>query len=407
MIAIMAKELKQMKCRICNSTSTTNVLSLGNQYLSEFRSDNKKPLQFPLDLVICNQCYQVQLKDTVPSNLLYSNNYGYRSGINSTMKRHLKLLVEKAISIVEIDKGNVVDIGSNDGTLLKSYPNWFHRTGYDLVPKFGKDYTSHQIEFKNEPFTTKSYNRKAKIVTAISMFYDLDNPVILIEDIAQCLDKKGIIVIQQNYLLSMLQNNAFDNIVAEHLCYHSLQSMINIANKCNLDIFDVELNELNGGSIRTYLCHRDDYEISDRVPKQLKLEDNLSNLDTYVQFAKRVEYCASNLYSFIELQVSYGKTIYLYGASTRGNTLLQYCELNNTLIKKAVERNPEKYSKKIASVGIPIIPEEQARYEKPDFMLILPWHFKTEFIKREEQYLKDGGKLIFPLPKLEVVSKRL
>lgn len=395
-----------MKCRICNS-STTNILSLGNQYLSEFRSDNKKPARFPLKLVICNKCYQVQLEDTVPSNLLYSDNYGYRSGINNTMKRHLKLLVEEALSTVDTDKGFVVDIGSNDGTLLKSYPSWFHRTGFDLVPKFGKDYTSHQIEFRNEPFTAKSYNRRAKILTAISMFYDIDNPIALMQDMAQCLDKKGIIVIQQNYLLSMLQNNAFDNCCHEHLTYNSLASMINMANKCNLDIFDVELNELNGGSIRTYLCHRNDYPVSDRVPKQMELEESyrIDDINTYIRFAKRVEHCASQLFTFIEMQKNEGKVVYLYGASTRGNTLLQYCGLDNTLIKKAVERNPEKYGKKIASVGIPIIPEEQARYEKPDFMLVLPWFFQKEFISREEQYLKDGGKLIFPLPKLEVVSK--
>jgi hypothetical protein len=396
-----------MKCRICNSEDITDILSLGNQYLSEFRNDNKKPLRFPLDLVICNKCYQVQLRDTVPSNLLYSDNYGYRSGINFTMKKHLKLLVEEAINIIDTDKGFVVDIGSNDGTLLKSYPNWFHRTGFDLVPKFGKDYTSHQIEFRNEPFTASSYNRKAKIITAISMFYDLDNPVALMKDMAQCLDKKGIIVIQQNYLLSMLQNNAFDNICHEHLCYHSLSSIITIANKCNLDIFDVELNELNGGSIRTYLCHKDDYEISDRVPKQMELEETyrINNLNTYMRFANRVEYFANQLYIFIKAQVNEGKIVYLYGASTRGNTLLQYCRLDNTLIKKAVERNPEKYGKRIASVGIPIIPEEQMRYEKPDALLVLPWHFKDEFVKREEQYLKDGGKLIFPLPRFEVISE--
>lgn len=397
-----------MKCRTCKSSKLTAVLSLGNQYLSEFRDDNIKPPQYPLNLVICNKCSQVQLDNTVPSDLLYTNNYGYRSGINNTMKRHLLSIVLELLDITTFKLNDiVVDIGSNDGTLLKAYPNWCKRIGYDLVPKFGKDYYSTSIEFHNEPFTARGLDKKAKIITAISMFYDLDDPISLIKDMAECLNSKGIIVVQQNYLLSMLQNNAFDNIVHEHLCYHGLLSMKRIIEPFDLQIFDVKVNDLNGGSFRVYICHKGDYAISKNVNKQLNIELDyeLDHLGAYIDFANRVNKIAEDLYDLLTEIHRQEELVYIYGASTRGNTLLQYCGIDNRLCQKAVERNPEKFGKKIASVGIPIISEEQARKEHPSYMLVLPWFFKNEIVSREAEYLKSGGRLISPLPQVEVISK--
>lgn len=397
-----------MKCRICKSSKLMEVLTLGNQYLSEFRDDDIKPPQYPLNLVICNKCSQVQLNNTVPSNLLYTDNYGYRSGINNTMRKHLKDIVLELLDMIVFDSGDtVVDIGSNDGTLLKVYPSWLKRIGYDLVPKFGKDYISTGIEFNNEPFTTKSFRGKAKIITVISMFYDLDDPMAFVKNLAKCLDNKGIIVIQQNYLLSMLQNNAFDNAVHEHLCYHSLLSMKRIVEPFGLQIFDVKVNDLNGGSFRVYICHKGDYTISRNVSKQVKIELDyeLDHLGAYIDFANRVSKVAEDLYDLLAEIHRGEENCYVYGASTRGNTLLQYCGIDNRLCQKAVERNPEKFGKKIASVGIPIISEEQARKEKPSYFLVLPWFFESEVKKRETLYIKDSGTLIFPLPRVKLIDK--
>ena len=399
-----------MKCRVCKSSKLTDILSLGNQYLSEFRDDNTKPPQYPLDLVICSECNQVQLKETVPSELLYTDNYGYRSGVNTTMYNHLRDIVFDLVKDIDIKPTDaIIDIGSNDGTLLKWYPKMFkYLYGFDLVSKFASDYQGTGIEFVNKPFTRKNYGGKAKIITCISMFYDADDPITLLQDMAETLGKKGVIIIQQNYLLEMLKNNAFDNIVHEHLCYHILQSMEKIAKPFGLEIFNVKLNDLNGGSFRTYICHKGDYPISAKVKKQLdiELDYELDHIGAYTDFARRVKDIAEGLYKLLIDINREGKSVFVYGASTRGNTLLQYCSIDNKLIQKAVERNPEKYGKKIASVGIPIISEEQARKEHPAYMLVLPWHFfDIEMKIREKGYLNEGGKFIVPLPKVRIVTK--
>jgi hypothetical protein len=394
------------KCRVCGSQKIKIVLSLGNQYLSEFRKDDVKSPLFPLDLVVCKECGQVQLGESVPSELLYTDNYGYRSGINDTMRKHLSALTEEAYKIMPM--GPFVDIGSNDGTLLKSYPDVASRIGFDLVSKFSDDYKNTDITFCCRSFDKDHYLSrfpKAGIITAISMFYDIEDPAKFLLQLRECLTENGIIVIQQNYLVSMLNNTSFDNICAEHVFYHSLTSMINITAKSGLDIFDVSENVLNGGSFRVFLCHKGVKSINKSVASMLSSESFLRDDDTYSNFVSRIKLAKKKTYSFINNNTQNGKTIYVLGASTRGNTLLQYYELDNLLIKKAVERNPEKFGTVIASSGIPIVSEKEARKDHPDFMLVLPWFFGDEIIEREKEYLDRGGKLIFPLPEFRVVTR--
>jgi NDP-4-keto-2,6-dideoxyhexose 3-C-methyltransferase len=396
------------KCRVCKSENLINILSLGNQYLSEFRDDDKKPPRFPLDLVICNECKQVQLKETVPQSLLYTDNYGYRSGINDTMRKHLRNLVCDLESRMydNLKLGDrVADIGSNDGTLLKYYSPFLRRYGFDLVSKFKNDYQDTGIFFLNEAFG-QIHMVKYKIITAISMFYDLDDPVSFMKDLEANLDKKGILVVQQNYLLSMLQINGFDNILHEHVTYNSVASMQKICDRVGLQIFDVQVNDLNGGSFRTYICHKGDYKVKKSVQRQLDYEKGygLESMECYEDFAKRVDRARDEINGFLEMQEEAGKVTYICGASTRGNTLLQSCLIVPALCPKAIERNPEKYGKKIASVGIPIVSEEDGLSYKPDYLLVLPFFFKAELTRRYAKYIKSGGKLVFPLPKLEIVG---
>jgi hypothetical protein len=231
----------------------------------------------------------------------------------------------------------------------------------------------------------------------------MEEPNKFISDVKKIMKDDGICVIQQNYLVGMLKQNAFDNIVHEHLEYYSLLSLNNLLSKHGLEVFDVELRTLNGGSFRTYIGLKGKKRITKAVEKLNKYEKRLglNKKKVYLDFAKRIKNNKKKLFEFIKKENEKGKIIYLYGASTRGNTLLQYFNLDNTLIKKAVERNPEKWGKIIASVGIPIISEVEARKDKPDYMLVLPWFFKKEFLKREKAYLKHGH-FIFPLPKFEV-----
>ncbi|MCX6760662.1 MAG: class I SAM-dependent methyltransferase, partial [Candidatus Nealsonbacteria bacterium] len=266
--------------------------------------------------------------------------------------------------------------------------------------------------FINDFFNYKSWHKKydgkkAKIITAIAMFYDLDDPNGFVSSVAKCLDEKGVFVIQMSYLPLMLEQNAFDNICHEHIEYYSLESLNNLLKRHNLEAFDVELNDVNGGSFRIYIQHKGYRKISDRVRKMEKKEKRLklSSKKTYKSFINRILALKKKLYNFIKSENKKGKKVYAYGASTKGSVLLQFFNLDNKMIKAVADRNPDKWGKKMIGTSITIISEEQARKEKPDYFLILPWHFLKEFVQREKKYLKSGGKFIVPLPKFKIIGK--
>lgn len=404
--------IKQTFCRSCSSKKLTDIISLGKIHLSDFVKGNIKPPKYPLSLIMCRNCSLLQLKHTTPQSELYNEHYGYKSGINQTMQNELKEIVEKSMMKHPnaVNKLTVVDIGANDGTLLKFYPNRYERIGVEPVKKNAEEAKQFADTIINDFFNFSAFEKragtkKADIVTIISCFYDIQEPNEFVADVKKIMDEDGICVIQQNYLVKMLTQNAFDNIVHEHLEYYSLLSLQNLLKRHGLEVFDLELRELNGGSFRTYICFEGKRTISNAVLEQMELEKliSLHRKKIYTDFAGRIRTTKKDVYEFIKSEVKKGKKVYVYGASTRGNTLLQYFDLDNKLIEKAVERNPEKWGKKIASVGIPIISEDQARKERPDYMLVLPWFFRDEFIEREKGYLRSGGKFIFPLPYLNVM----
>lgn len=407
-----SKRLHPIKsCRSCCSENLIEILSLGNQYLSDFVNAGEKVQKFPLVLVLCKKCNLLQLKHTTPQTSLYTERYGYKSGVNQTMKDELKKIVETSKEKIKLNNKNlVIDIGANDGTLLSFYEKKYFRVGVEPIKKFAKECRKKADIVINDFFNFRSYasrlkNKKAHIITAISCFYDMKDPNQFVSDVKKILHKEGIFVIQQNYLVGMLKYNAFDNVVHEHLEYYSLLSLENLLKKHDLEVFDVERSNLNGGSFRTYISHKN-VKIISRNVNRLRLEEKrlkLNRKKVYDEFALRVNKTREDLAKLLLQLRKEKKSVYIYGASTRGNTLLQFCKINNKLIQKAVERNPEKWGKKIASVEIPIISEEQARKEKPDYMLVLPWFFKDEFLRREKKYLESGGHFIFPLPYLEII----
>lgn len=400
------------KCRSCGSKKLSTILTLGKLALSDFVTSNQKPNRYPLTLVLCVVCRLVQLKHTVSQSQLYTERYGYKSGINNTMQQELREVVQKAQEMIQDgnEQYTVIDIGANDGTLLGNYGKKIFKIGIEPIKKFAEECKKHSDVVINDFFNYKSYfktvgDKKAHIITSISCFYDMEEPNQFIVDAKKVLHEHGVLIIQQNYLVDMLKNNAFDNIVHEHLEYYSLLSLENLLSKHDLEIFHVEVNEVNGGSFRTYISHKGKRKINKSVVQLRNQEKKLRlhKKEIYEQFAKRVKNNKDTLTLLIKKLRKDNKKIYIYGASTRGNTLIQYFGLDKCSISAAVERNKEKWGKKIASVGIPIISEEQARREKPDYMLVLPWFFKEEFLQREKNYLKLGGHFIFPLPRLEVV----
>jgi len=406
-------------CRVCNKKELEPILSLGEQYIVNFlESSDQESIKVPLDLVLCNKkeggCGLLQLRHTVSGELLYRN-FWYKSGVNQTMRDALRDITSKAEVLGNLKVGDlVVDIGANDGTLLRSYQKkGLILVGFEPATNLIKDTEKRTTKIINDFFNYNSYikefpYRKAKIITSIAMFYDLENPNEFVEDIVKVLQEDGVWIIQMNYLTTMLENNAFDNIVHEHLEYYSLNSLQFLLEKHGLKVFDVELNNINGGSIRTYIKHKEckKYKISEKV-KEIPEYENKIGLDDnqpYHDFAKRIVNLKENTINFIKTEVNKGGKVYVYGASTRGNALLQYYELDNRLIAAAADRNPTKWGKKIVGSQIPIISEEQARKEKPDYFLVLPWYFIDEFKQREASYLQSGGKFIVPLPKLQIID---
>ncbi|WP_292369138.1 class I SAM-dependent methyltransferase [Methanoregula sp. UBA64] len=414
------REIK--KCRICGNDQIVTVLDLGNQALSgRFPGeDDPDPPRAPLVLIRCDNsknpgaCGLVQLKHSVPPLEMYTCGYGYRSGINKTMRDHLAELTRKSQTITRLEKQDIVlDIGSNDGTLLKSYSmEDIRRIGIDPGGEQYKKYYPQEIQLICDFFSAAKFNsvyphEKAKIITSVAMFYDLEKPMEFVENIQQILHKDGIWILEQSYLPTMLKMNSFDTICHEHLEYYAFYQIDWMLRRNNLKAVDIEFNAINGGSFRVYVTHADS-----KIPRNEAALDRVIKMERalklnceipYRDFCTRVEKVKMDLNTFLRTEKTKGKTIFVYGASTKGNVLLQYFNLDSKIITAAAERNPEKWGCRTPGTGIPIISEAEARKQKPDYFLPLPWHFKKEFIEREGQFIKDGGKFIFPLPDVEIV----
>jgi hypothetical protein len=330
------------------------------------------------------------------------------------MQRHLADVAAWVESRRPLNAGDVViDVGSNDGTLLKSYAaTGLTRIGVDAVAgKFRDQYPAdvmlHEGFFNADDCDRLSGGRKAKAITSISMFYDLESPREFVAAVKSNLASDGIWVLEQSYLPTMLKANSYDTVCHEHLEYYALRQIEWLAESEGLRVFDVELNDANGGSFRLAVCHAEssfpDNKKALNALRQHEIDIALGELSTYKAFEKRVDNLRKELVQFIDGERAKGKRVFVYGASTKGNTLLQYCGLDSYRISAAAERNAEKWGCRTPGTGIPIISEEEARASKPDYFLVLPWHFRSGFIEREAVFLANGGKLIFPLPNIEIV----
>lgn len=403
------------KCRLCDGAQLTEIIDIGKQALSGcFPAANEPdPPSAPLVLVMCESCGLVQLRDTVVASEMFTYDYGYRSGINATMRQHLVGIVEWMGRRCELKADDlVVDIGCNDGTLLKSYRTpGLERVGVDaIIGKFRGDYPS-EIRTIEGFFTAKLVaehfvGRRAKTISSIAMFYDIEEPHDFVSAIAALLADDGIWVMEQSYLVTMLETNAFDTICHEHLEYYALEQIQVLIGSHGLRVFDVEKNTINGGSFRIAICQANSCIVERETVKEFKAAEQKFGLRTrkpFDAFAARVTRIRDELNAFINRESAAGKKIYVYGASTKGNTLLQYCGLDHGSIVAAADRNPEKWNHQTPLTRIPIVSEEVARKDKPDYFLVLPWHFREEFLAREQTFRDGGGRFIFPMPEFEIV----
>jgi hypothetical protein len=405
------------QCRISGSRHLVSVLNLGEQYLTGVfpRTPSQPVTCGPLELVWCPDSGLLQLKHSYSLAEMYGDNYGYRSGLNSSMVEHLAQKVRGLERQLPLAAGDwVLDIGSNDGTLLKAYSiAGIRRIGMDpTAHKFREHYPS-DIEvvtefFSGSRFLEVSGGQRAKIITSIAMFYDLEDPNAFVHDIAQALAPDGLWHFEQSYMPSMLRTNAYDTVCHEHLEYYSLRVIRDLLARHGLRITNVQMNSVNGGSVAVTACHDKATISGDRsiVEWMLQQEENwgLSTTKPYRHFEERVFKHRADLQRLIQSLVADGKRILGYGASTKGNVLLQFCKLGPELIPAIAEVNPEKFGAYTPGTHIPIISEQEAHAMRPDYFLVLPWHFKSTIVQREAKYLASGGKLIFPLPEIEIVG---
>jgi len=355
------------------------------------------------------------MEHSVPPEILYAA-YWYRSGTNNTMKSHLQEIAASVMGIIPGSDSSVLDIGCNDGTLLKNYPANFKKYGVDPSD------VAKEIDLPNTTVVTDIFpsnklsnilkNDKIDIITSIAMFYDLESPVDFVKSIKRLLSDNGVWVFEMSYMPEMLQLDSYDTICHEHLEYYSLAVIEKILKRAGMRVFKISMNEINGGSIRCYATHEENalyYNTDDaKLIDEIRLSEFDLELDTdkpYVAFQERINKLGKELNELLRKLKSDGKKIHIYGASTKGNTILQWSDIDHTLIDFAAERNPDKYGAKTLGTNIPIISEAESRAMKPDYYLVLPWHFKKEFIEREKEAIDNGTGFIFPLPKLEIFSK--
>tara|TARA_Y100000590_G_scaffold462927_1_gene628318 strand:+ start:50 stop:1273 length:1224 start_codon:yes stop_codon:yes gene_type:complete len=404
----MKLKTKKIKyCLLCKNKNIKEIFSLGNLFVSNFvkKKDIKRGLKAPLKLFYCNKCSLIQLSHIAPQEIMYKRFYWYRSGVTKTMKDGLHNIFKESLRYVKLSNRDVVlDIGANDGTLLNYYKRKKFITigcepAKNLLKPLKKNSTFQLNDFwskkRLDKILTKRNLKKPKIITAIGMFYDLEEPNKFIKDAADSLDDNGIFISQLMCLKSMIEKNDLGNICHEHIEFYSLKSIRILFEKNGLEIFKIKKNDINGGSYRIY-C-RKFRNGSIKLPN----ENVLSLMKGFINRVKKNKQLIINFINKINKE---NKKVYLYGASTKGNTVLQYYGLNSKLIPFAAERSPEKWGKYTIGTGIKIISEKMARSLKPDYFFVTPWGFIKEFIKREKKWLKNGGSFILPFPKFKLIK---
>jgi len=373
----------------------------------------------PTSLVRCDpmsdhaSCGLLQMEHSVPPELMYST-YWYRSGTNKTMRDHLRGIAKESMDFVGLDSCRVLDIGCNDGTLLGFYPDSCELVGID--PSDACEKLEGNITLFNELFPSRAFmewnaGRKFDLVTSVAMFYDLEDPVEFARQVKQFLADDGIWVIELSYLPSMLRRNSYDTICHEHLEYYSIAVLEFIVRTAGLKLVRAEENTINGGSIRCFVSHAECTRYASAAAQAriqaLRIAEFDLALDSdepYTAFQERITRQKEKLVALLQRLKQEGRTIHVYGASTKGNTILQWCGIGKNFIDAASDRNPAKFGAHAVGSDIPIISEQESRALRPDYYLVLPWHFREEFLVREQQMLNQGTGFIFPLPEVEIVE---
>ncbi len=404
------------QCRSCHSNKIKEVFDLGSQKLSGIFPKSKNQNDVPsgsLAMVLCLSCKLLQLKNSFNAEIMYGNNYGYMSSLNKSMLQHLYNKSNNLKKISNLYKGDlIIDIGSNDGSFLSFFSKKFTLVGIDpTIKKLGKYYRKDIKKipsFFNKNLISKNFLKKAKLITSISMFYDLEHPVNFAEDIYDVLHDDGLWHLEQSYMPMMLKNNSYDTICHEHLEYYSLSSIKYIFDKVGFKIVDLEFNDTNGGSFAITVAKKNNKkykEIKYLINWLLKKEElfNYNSVNTLKNFHTNILKHKKVFRNLLLNLNDMKKKVIGYGASTKGNIILQFCNIDSKLIPYIGEVNKYKYNKYTPGSKIKIISEKKARLKNPDYFLVLPWHFKNFIVRKERKYLNNKSKLIFPLPDIDII----
>lgn len=399
------------------------LFTLGDLYVSDFLREDESPRcsPVPLELEWDDKMGAARLTTPADPSFMYGR-YWYRSGINQTMRDELAGIVDSILKVKSLSTGDVwLDIACNDGTLLDKVPNGIVTVGIDPVDDtFKQEAEATGAIIVQDYFSAEVYpfDKKADVVTCIAMFYDLDDPRPFLNDVYSIMEDDGVFVLQMSYTPLMLHQVAFDNICHEHIYYYSLKSINDLLRKCGFKVMDCQLNDINGGSFRLYVMkdvgdvtkfgtqpYRDVCKFRCESTLAREYISGVNEPDVWNVFFAKIEALKKQTREFIEQVKAEGKTVWGYGASTKGNTLLQYFGLDHTLIDAIAERSPYKFGLRTVGTDIPIKSEEDMREARPDYLLVLPWHFISEFMVREHEFLDRGGKFIVPCPEFKVLGK--
>lgn len=405
------------RCRLCASSHLEAACGLGEQCLTGVfpKATDPQPPRGPLTLVRCARCELVQLRHSYESTELYGPSYGYRSGLNRSMVEHLGAAVQSLRRHVELDKGDLVlDIGSSDGTLLSFFPRHTYRlVGFDPSAEKFRHYYREDMHLMTDFFSAERFfaefgsSARARLVTSLAMFYDLEDPLDFMRQIESILADDGVWHFEQSYLPAMLASNAYDTICHEHLEYYAVKQIKWMIDRAGLKILDIALNDVNGGSFAITAAKRGSpREANDAVVDRLLRQERqlgLGKRATYAAFEERVHRHRERLVQTLHQLKNDGRLVLGYGASTKGNVILQFCNIDKTLIPCIAEVNEQKFGCVTPGSGVPIVSEPEAKALKPDCFLVLPWHFKQNLVEKESEYLRKGGMMLFPLPEIEEI----
>jgi|CXWL01.1.fsa_nt_gi SAM-dependent methyltransferase len=402
------------KCRLCGSGKLKAAVKFKPQFVATtlVKTNENNPsarLKAPLTLMLCGKCGLAQLQETMKPDLLYRT-YFYRSSVGETMRRDLRTVVDDVLSRVDAKPGDrVLDIGCNDGLMLAMFPPNLKRVGIDPAQNIDRSHHDKSITFIKDYFPSEQLaGQKFKVITSTAMFYDLNDPNKAVKDIKKLLDKDGVVCLQVSSLCAMIKDLNFYDICHEHLEYYSLKTLCELLRRNGMTVFDASTNEVNGGSLRVMVAHKEAKRPISENLKYLLLTEEIFHLEdegTYKTFTKLVEHSTRQVRRYIDDALKEKKKVIALGASTKGNVMLQLCGIDKKIIPYISERNTAKVGLRTAGTDIELISEDSARAMMPYCMFVIPWNFKAEIVAREKDYLDRGGRLLFIMPRPYVIDK--